>query len=102
MQTLLTSDAIPDITSPANASRWQKFSHASSEGTAGTHDAIIYLENLGLPILKSSAFDPTKFVVANGQIYRKAFSAMVKVFDKIAFKIPIIFVNSVLYVSMAS
>ena len=80
MQSLFTSDAIPDITNKNNEGNWQPMSHATSEGTTGNHDVVIYFENLGLPILKSSAFDPSQFLVANGQMFRKAFSAMASVY----------------------
>lgn len=76
VQALLTSKAIPKITAPENQRNWQPFSSAWSKGHAGNHDVIIYLECLGIPILKSSAFDPSKFLVANGQVYRKAFTAI--------------------------
>lgn len=80
MQSLLTSRAAVDIVLPQNQRCWQKYSHAWSEGRAGNHDAVIYFEHLGMPILKSAGFDPTKFVVASGQMFRKAFSAMSAVY----------------------
>src|SRR5207248_5661720 len=39
------------------------------------HDAVIYLENAATPILKSSKFDPSKFIQAYGDMYRLAFYA---------------------------
>ena len=79
LQVMLTPNAIRHVLDPANESHWQTFSWAKSYGSAGNHDVIVYLENLGLPIVKSSAFDPTKFQVAHGLMFRKAFSALVDV-----------------------
>lgn len=79
LQVLLTPEAIDIVTDTDNEQFWQSFSYACSYGAAGNHDVIIYLENLGLPIVKNSAFDPTKFQVANGLMFRTAFSGLVDV-----------------------
>jgi hypothetical protein len=69
------------ITDPANVDRWRLgAAYAKSDAGAGNHNSIIYFENMGLPIVKSSAFDPTKFVVAQGALYRQVFSAAVATF----------------------
>jgi|GEM_PF-4794068 len=81
MQVLLTSDATRHLLDDENdKKRWRTFSYAKSRGAVGNHDTIIYLENMGLPILKSSAFDPTKFQVANGRMFRKVFSAVADIY----------------------
>jgi hypothetical protein len=69
------------ITDPANADRWRLgTAYANSDSGPGNHNSIIYFENMGLPKVKSSAFDPTKFVVAAGALYRQVFSASVAAF----------------------
>jgi hypothetical protein len=69
------------ISDPANADRWRiSTAHANSRAGPGNHNSIIYFENMGLPVVKSSAFDPTKFVVAAGALYRQVFSASVAAF----------------------
>jgi hypothetical protein len=69
------------ISDPANADRWRLgTAYAKSDGGQGNHNSIIYFENMGRPVVKSSAFDPTKFVVAQGALYRQVFSAAVAAF----------------------
>jgi len=80
MQVLLTGDAIGHVLDEANSKYWSQFSLAHSYGGIGNHDALIYLESLGQPVLKSSAFDPTKFQVANGQMFRRAFGAVADIY----------------------
>ena len=76
MQVLMTGSKQFDIlTSPDNEARWRLFSSAKSDGGAGNLDSVIYFENMGRPILKTSAFDPTKFIVAQGALYRQIFAA---------------------------
>lgn len=77
IQVLLTSDAIAKVLE--NDGQWREFSYAESKGAVGNHDAIVYFENLGLPVLKSSAFDPTKFQVANGLLFRRVVSTLADV-----------------------
>ncbi len=80
MQSVMTVKAIDVITKPDQPERWQRFAEAYSKGRTGNHDVVIYFENMGKPILKSSAFDPTKFVVANGQLFQQAFFALADVY----------------------
>lgn len=62
------------LTDPANEARWHPFSEGRSKAGQGNHNSIVYMENMALPIVKSSAFDPTKFIVANAALYRRAFA----------------------------
>ena len=80
MQNIMTSKGIDIITSDERTGKWQRFAEAKSYGRTGNHDVIIYFENMGKPILKSSAFDPTKFVVANGQTFQRVFFALADVY----------------------
>ncbi len=74
MQQVLTKSAYIDtITNESNKRSWKRLNYAESSGGMGTHNAVIYLENWATPFLKSSDFDPTKFLVAHGALYRKAF-----------------------------
>ncbi len=68
------------ISDPVNANRWRLSANAKSRGGAGNQNSVIYFENIALPIVKSSAFDPTKFVVAEGALYRQVFAASVAAF----------------------
>jgi hypothetical protein len=69
------------ISDPTNAERWRlDAAYAVSDAGPGNHNSIIYFENMGLPVVKSSAFDPTKFVVAAGAVYKQVFSAAVAAF----------------------
>ncbi len=64
------------ITNPKYDANWQHFSHALSDGGTGDHNAVIYFENMGFPVLKSSAFNPDKFVEAFSKTYKIAFGAI--------------------------
>ncbi len=79
-QSVLTPEALSLVTMAGNDLNWQRFSEAKSVGRTGNHDVVIYFENLATPILKSSTFDPTKFVVANGQMFQRAFSVMADIY----------------------
>ncbi len=69
------------ITDPANEGRWRlNAAHAKSDAGPGNHNSVIYFENMGLPIVKSSTFDPTKFVVAQGTLFRHFFTGAVAAF----------------------
>jgi hypothetical protein len=68
------------ITAEENKKNWRLLNFARSDGAQGNHDTVIYLENLGTPLVKSSTFDPTKFVVAHGAIYRTFFNAAANAF----------------------
>lgn len=80
VQGLLTSEAIDVVTDPDNAGQWRPFAHATSRGMAGNHDAVIYFENLATPILKKATLDPSKFQVAYGQMFSRAFSTLADVY----------------------
>jgi hypothetical protein len=73
-------DAIDVATDPKNAKRWHLMNSAFSHAGTGNHDAVIYLENLASPILKSGAFDPSKFTEAYGDVYRTAFGAAARAY----------------------
>lgn len=64
------------IADPANAGSWRSFSHCASNAGPGNNDVIFYMENQATPILKSATFDPTKFIVAGGAIFERAFSVL--------------------------
>ncbi|HKA19585.1 MAG TPA: hypothetical protein VKN18_14945 [Blastocatellia bacterium] len=68
------------ISEPGNADRWRLSANAKSRGGAGNQNSIIYFENMALPVVKNAAFDPTKFVVAAGALYRQVFAASVAAF----------------------
>src|SRR5262249_29017165 len=68
------------ISDPGNADRWRLSANAKSRGGAGNQNSIIYFENMALPVVKNAAFDPTKFVVAAGALYRQVFAASVAAF----------------------
>lgn len=65
--------------SEANESRWHCFSHCVSEGGPGNNDTVFYMENQAMPVLKSASFDPTKFIAADGAIYKEALAALANV-----------------------
>jgi hypothetical protein len=76
-QFLLTpGKSIGAIADPVNETRWKPFSYCRVNTGPGNNDVVFYMENDGRPILKSAAFDPTKFIVANGKIYQRAFSVL--------------------------
>lgn len=52
--------------------RWTRFNYAYSSGGAGDHNAIVYMDNMLTPIMKSARFDPSQFIAANAQIYERA------------------------------
>jgi hypothetical protein len=80
-QVVLTKGpAIDAITKYENEANWRPFSHAISEGGTGNHDSVIYFENMGWPVLKSSRFNPSKFIEAFGKTYRLAFKAMAQAY----------------------
>jgi hypothetical protein len=64
------------ILDPANARNWLSFSPNSVCAGPGNNDIVFYMENQGTPILKSANFDPTKFIVAAGAVYERAFSIL--------------------------
>lgn len=73
-------DSLARLTRKDAAMFWNRVNSVRSRGGPGNLDSVVYLENMAMPVLKSSTFDPTKFIVANGMIYRKAFAAAVEVF----------------------
>jgi hypothetical protein len=72
--------ALGIISDPANAERWRPSAEAKVHAGPGNQNSIVYFENMGLPFVKSSTFDPTKFIVAQGLLYRQVFSAAVAAF----------------------
>lgn len=94
-QILAQSDMIDIITNPAYGDQgflgtglfksdyskhWVRLNGAKSKSHLGSHNAVVYLENIATPVLKSSEFNPTDFIVANGALYRRAFDAMVSAY----------------------
>lgn len=79
-QVLAENEMIDVITDPGNRRNWRRFDSAKSTGRTGNHNAIVYLENLATPILKSSEFDPSAFIRANGLLYQATFKAVVDAF----------------------
>lgn len=77
---LAKSAPIDIITNVRNERNWRPFAQASSSGGTGDHSAVIYFENMGFPVLKSSHFDPTKFIEAFGKTYQVAFAAIAKAY----------------------
>lgn len=51
---------------------WKRMNHVYSRGGAGDHNAVVYMDNMLTPILKSAKFDPSQFIAANAQIYERA------------------------------
>ncbi|WP_438481593.1 hypothetical protein [Oleiharenicola lentus] len=64
----------------SNPGRWKTYNSAVSKGSAGTHNAIIYFENMLTPVLKSATFDPSQLLLANAQIYKRATSIVAQVY----------------------
>jgi hypothetical protein len=60
--------------------RWVEFNSAYSRGSAGTHNAIIYFDNMLTPVLKSATFDPSQLLLANAQLYKRATSVVAQVY----------------------
>lgn len=80
VQGVLTSQAIDVVTNRDNKGQWRPFAHATSRGVAGNHDVAIYFENLATPILKKAEMDPSKFQVAYGQMFSRAFTTLADVY----------------------
>lgn len=77
MQMITAHKAIEDITDPDNKGRWVPFSEAEAFSGAGDSTNVVYLENMATPVLKSSKFDPTQFIAAEGKLFKNAFNAVV-------------------------
>jgi DNA uptake protein ComE-like DNA-binding protein len=75
-QVVLTKDGLNEVIDPKNSKNWQPFAHAHSSGGAGNHNAVIYFENMGWPVLKSSVFNPSKFTEAFGKTFQVAFKSL--------------------------
>jgi hypothetical protein len=73
LQVLLSGDAMDIISDPHNDHLWHEVNRAKSSSGAGNHTAVIYLENLATPSLKSGEFDPSAFIRANAKLYKTAF-----------------------------
>ena len=55
---------------------WRPFQSASSWNGPGDQNTVIYLENMGTPILKTGSFDPGQFIAAFGNLYRVALTSL--------------------------
>lgn len=64
------SRMIDEITS--HNDRWTRFNYVTSWGGAGNQNVVVYFENSLTPILKSATFDPSQFLAANAQVFKKA------------------------------
>lgn len=73
-------DTIVGKDSMSDPNRWTRFNYAESISHAGDHNAIIYLDNTLTPMLKNASFDPSQFIAANAQLYKRAASVMTEVF----------------------
>jgi hypothetical protein len=75
-QTLFsTSEGIDTVLT----NKWHLCNFASSKSHAGDHNAIIYFDNTLTPILKNATFDPSQFIAANAQLYKRALSSLTDV-----------------------
>lgn len=79
-QMVFTPDAMNQVLKPKNEKFWRMMNSCEVNSGPGNTDTVIYFENLLHPVLKSTNFDPSKFLVANGLIYRKAFATVAQVF----------------------
>ncbi|HZK80845.1 MAG TPA: hypothetical protein VFC46_07255, partial [Humisphaera sp.] len=59
-----------------NEGRWHCFTRCFSRGGTGNNDTVFYMENMALPVLKSATFDPSKFLAADGSIYKQALASL--------------------------
>jgi hypothetical protein len=85
-QVILTGKALNVITDRTRGHKgdprgsWRTLAHANSHAGPGNHDVVVYFENMATPVLKSSVFNPTNFIVANGELFRTAFAAVAGVY----------------------
>jgi hypothetical protein len=83
----ITSDVVQGVFSPSfidkvasNPKAWKKWNQALSDSHEGDHNAVIYMDNMLTPILKDARFDPSNFIAANAEAYKKAFSIVASVY----------------------
>jgi len=63
-----------------NYENWERVNHAKSRAGTGNHNSIIYMENMLTPVLKSSSFDPSEFIAANGIAFQRAFDVAAELY----------------------
>jgi hypothetical protein len=83
----ITSDVVQGVFSPSfidqvasNPKAWKKWNQALSDSHEGDHNAVIYMDNMLTPILKDARFDPSNFIAANAEAYKKAFGIVAGVY----------------------
>jgi hypothetical protein len=60
--------------------KWKKMNYSYSKSRAGDHNAVIYFDNSLMPILKTGTFDPSEFLAANAQLYKRVTSALAGIY----------------------
>lgn len=73
---LAESEMIDTITRKSNAHRWVRLNQAKSHNGPGNTNTIIYLDSPAVPVIKSAAYNPEKFVSANMAAYERVFMSL--------------------------
>jgi hypothetical protein len=77
-QSLFSNGAQIDAILDGN--KWKKWNFAESCSHAGDHNSVIYFDNTLTPVLKTATFDPSQFIAANAQLYKRVASSLADVY----------------------